>query len=120
MAYLNTYNLASQALEVGNVIALGANDVQFSGCCNGLSHAAGTGLINVKAPGVYEVNADAVPGAAASQTATAAGVVTLPISKLIRVRPSCAAVGNAANLSLQLTGGAGTVTSVNVAIHQIA
>lgn len=49
MAYLNTYNLASQALEVGNVIALGANDVQFSGCCNGLSHAAGTGIINVKA-----------------------------------------------------------------------
>ncbi|WP_277249715.1 hypothetical protein [Phascolarctobacterium succinatutens] len=40
--------------------------------------------------------------------------------KLIRVRPSCAAVGNAANLSLQLTGGAGTVTGVNVAIHQIA
>ena len=37
-----------------------------------------------------------------------------------RVRPSCAAVGNAANLSLQLTGGAGTVTSVNVAIHHIA
>lgn len=93
MAYLNTYNLASQALEVGNVIALGANDVQFSGCCNGLSHAAGTGIINVKAPGVYEVNAtvtvtataagaigiqlyngaDAVPGAAASQTAAAAG-----------------------------------------------
>ncbi|MDO4841912.1 MAG: hypothetical protein Q3982_04465 [Phoenicibacter congonensis] len=110
------------------------------GCCNGLSHAAGTGIINVKAPGVYEINAtvtvtataagaigvqlyngaDAVPGAAASQTAAAAGVVTLPISKLIRVRPSCAAVGNAANLSLQLTGGAGTVTSVNVAIHQIA
>lgn len=54
MAYLNTYNLASQALEVGNVIALGANDVQFSGCCNGLSHAAGTGIINVKAPGVFE------------------------------------------------------------------
>ena len=134
MAYLDTYNLASQALEVGNVIALGANDVQFSGCCNGLSHAAGTGIVNIKAPGVYEVNAtvtvtataagaigiqlyngaDAVPGAAA------AGVVTLPISKLIRVRPSCAAVGNAANLSLQLTGGAGTVISVNVAIHQIA
>lgn len=40
--------------------------------------------------------------------------------KLIRVRPSCAAVGNTANLSLQLTGGAGTVTGVNVAIHQIA
>lgn len=140
MAYLDTYNIASQALEVGNVIALGANDVQFSGCCNGLSHAAGTGIINVKAPGVYEINAtvtvaataagvigiqlyngaDAVPGAAATQTAAAAGVVTLPISKLIRVRPSCAAVGNAANLSLQLTGGAGTVTSVNVAIHQIA
>lgn len=69
---------------------------------------------------IYMNSADAVPGAAASQTAAAAGVVTLPISKLIRVRPSCAAVGNAANLSLQLTGGAGTVTSVNVAIHQIA
>lgn len=140
MAYLNSYNLASQALEVGNVITLGPNDVQFSGCCNGLSHAAPTGIINVKAPGVYEVNvtvtvtataagaigiqlyngADAVPGASAAQTAAAAGVVTLPISKLIRVRPSCAAVSNAANISLQLTGGAGTVTSVNVAIHQIA
>lgn len=140
MAYLNTYNLANQALAVGDVVALAVNDVQFAGCCNGLSHAAGTGVISVRAPGVYEVNAvitvtataagtigvqlyngaTAVPGAAATQTVAAADVVTLPISKLIRVRPSCAAVGNAATLSIQLTGGAGTVTSANVAIRQIA
>ena len=73
MAYLNTYNLASQALEVGNAIALGANDVQFSGCCNGLNHAAGTGIINVKAPGVYEVNATV------TVTATAAGAIGIQL-----------------------------------------
>lgn len=140
MTYLNTYNLANQALAVGDVVALAVNDVQFAGCCNGLSHAAGTGVISVRTPGVYEVNAvitvtamaagtigvqlyngaDAVPGAAATQTVAAADVVTMPISKLIRVRPSCAAIGNAAALSIQLTGGAGTVTSANVAIHQVA
>lgn len=140
MAYLDTYNVANQTLAVGDVIALAVNDVHFAGCCDGLSHAAGTGVINIRTPGVYEFSAvitvtataagtigvqlyngaTAVPGAVATQTAAAADIVTLNISKLIRVRPSCAAIGNAAALTIQLTGGAGTVTSANVAIHQIA
>lgn len=140
MAYLDTYNTASQALAVGDVVALGMNDVQLAGCCGGIRHAAGTGLITISAPGVYQVNAavtvaataagtigiqlyngaDTVPAAAATATAAEGGIVTLPITKIIRVRPTCVAVSNAVTLSIQLTGGAGTVTNAEVAIHKIA
>lgn len=140
MSYLSAYNVASQSLAVGDVIAFATNDIRFGGCYNGLAHAAGTGVISIAGPGVYQIEATvtataaaagaigiqlyngstAVSGAAATQTVAEAGTATLNIAKLIRVRPSCVAVANIASLSLQLTGGAGTVTNANILVHQIA
>ncbi len=140
MSYLNAYNVGSQTLAVGDVITFTTNDLRFGGCCNGLTHSAGTGVISIATPGVYQIEAavtatataagtvgiqlyngsDIVAGAAATQTVAEAGTVTLGIAKLIRVRPSCMAIANSASLSLQLTGGAAVVTNANILIHQIA
>lgn len=104
--------------------------------CNGISLENGN-TVRITGPGVYYVaggviftptatgvvtlqllnNGNVINGASVSVEGTASESVILPFSKLIKVAPSCVAVDNTANLTVQITS-SGTIDGANISVIQ--
>ena len=108
------------AVAVDGVIPLGSL-IRRYGCDIGLNGNA----VNLTDVGYYDVDASitatlykdgvAIPGATASESGAANGVVNLSIPAL--VRQACCASGSA--LTLVLTGAAATVSNVALRVQRI-
>ena len=84
---------------------------------NAVASATDTvGLLTVE----LQNNGVVVPGAEASRTTTVAGNVSnYAFSTIVRVPPSCCAVGNTARLTVVNTGVDATYTNVNINITKL-
>lgn len=136
---IDSYSNVSQSVEANGTITFAINDVRT---CNLITHAGGTGTFTINRPGYYKVdftgsgsvtdataanvtvqlynNGTAIPGATATfYSAAPINIGSLSFSKIIYIPPSCCAVNNRGNLTIQNIGAAATFTNVNLAISRI-
>lgn len=127
---LSTYSTADQTVVAGDNLRFDVNRVH-TGCS--IKHSPGSAVITLAGAGLYTgaLNANftaeasgattfqlyrngvAVPGAEATHQATANVPIAIafPIHEL--VRPSCVAIDNTANLTVQVSA-AGTINTANL------
>lgn len=136
---INSYSTTSQSVGTGDVLNFAINDIKT---CNLISHASGTGTFTINRPGYYKVSftgTGSISGATAANvsvqllnnnvivpaakatfySAGAVNVGTLNFSKIIYIPPSCCAVNNRGNLTIQNIGAPATFTNVNICITRI-
>lgn len=130
-------NVQNLAVTANQSIAFGANSLQ-TGCT--VTHTAGSTVVKLNKPGIYEVafnaygittaagafgaqlvvNGIADTTAASSATTSAASdTAAISFTKLIRVAPSCACVNNAKSLTVVYTGSAGTIDNANLIVTKL-
>lgn len=137
---INSYTNTSQSLATNDTILFNINDVQ-TGCT--ATHTAGTATFALNKPGFYFItfngtgaisgsasgtitvnllnNGTLVNGGTASVTsASTTDIRSISFSKIIQVRPSCAAINNKTDLTFVNAGSATAFTNVNVVITKIA
>lgn len=136
---IDSYSITSQTVATNGVITFAINDIKT---CNSITHTSGTGAFGINRPGYYKVdfncsgaisgdtaadvivqlynNSTAILGATATfYSAATTDIGNLSFSKIIYIPPSCCAVNNRGNLTIQNTGAAATFTNVNLAISRI-
>lgn len=127
---LYTYSLDSQTVNANSDVVLNTNGVK--GSCDGITHIAGTPTITINKTGTYIItvnldatsattgtsqfslynNGTAVKGALATTTvATANNIDNYSFTTIIKVRPSCPAVNNIAQLTVVNTGANAAIIS---------
>lgn len=130
--YSQNISVTTDAIIPLNVNALKKN-------CT-VTHTEGSSTISLNKPGVYAVyvdatgsttdagtfgvqllkNGTAVTQATASATTAAGGTSNVSFAAMVFIAPSCSCVSNKGALTLQYTGGAGTVANVDVMILKVS
>lgn len=136
---IDSYSITSQTVTSNGIVTFAINDIKT---CNSITHTSGAGAFGINRPGYYKVdfscsgaisgdtaanitvqlynNSTAVPGATATfYSAAATNVGNLSFSKIIYIPPSCCAINNRGNLTIQNTGAEAIFTNVNIAISRL-
>ena len=130
-------NVQNLAVTANQTIAFAGNTLQTG---TTVTHTAGSTVISLNRPGIYEVNFNAYgittdAGAFSAQlaingtadasatssatTSAASDTAQIAFTKLIRVAPSCACVDNAKTLTVVYIGSAGTIDNANLIITKL-
>lgn len=134
---LYTYTASSQTVVTNGAIALQNNALN----CSCMEHPAGSTTITIRSPGIYIIdvtvnatsattgplsfqlynNGVAVPAAIATNTiATENNVSNFAFTVAMRIRCSCSAIDNSAQLTIvNASGNAAIVSNAAVVIHRV-